>query len=97
MAGKGPGQRCAGRGVPTSEAHAAAPQAPDKFAQSKIVCTLAGPRELCTQPSLPLLRSMRCLQEWATEDLEEISPSVIPKATKIFVNGGKRSGGENEW
>ncbi|KAL4423802.1 hypothetical protein ABPG75_001103 [Micractinium tetrahymenae] len=27
------------------------------------------------------------LQEWATEDLEEISPSVIPKATKIFVNG----------
>ncbi|KAL4856577.1 DNA-directed RNA polymerase II subunit RPB2 [Chlorella vulgaris] len=28
------------------------------------------------------------LQEWATEDLEEISPSVIPKATKIFVNGG---------
>ncbi|KAL4856586.1 DNA-directed RNA polymerase II subunit RPB2 [Chlorella vulgaris] len=26
-------------------------------------------------------------QEWATEDLEEISPSVIPKATKIFVNG----------
>ena len=28
------------------------------------------------------------VQEWATEDLEEISPSVIPKATKIFVNGG---------
>lgn len=27
-------------------------------------------------------------QEWATEDLEEISPSVVPKATKIFVNGG---------
>lgn len=27
------------------------------------------------------------VQEWATEDLEEISPSVIPKATKIFVNG----------
>lgn len=26
-------------------------------------------------------------QEWATEDLEEISPAVIPKATKIFVNG----------
>jgi hypothetical protein len=27
------------------------------------------------------------VQEWATEDLEEISPSVVPKATKIFVNG----------
>ena len=27
------------------------------------------------------------LEEWTTENLEEISPSVIPQATKIFVNG----------
>jgi DNA-directed RNA polymerase II subunit RPB2 len=27
------------------------------------------------------------LEEWAMENLEEISPSVIPQATKIFVNG----------
>lgn len=27
------------------------------------------------------------LEEWGTENLEEISPSVIPEATKIFVNG----------
>jgi len=27
------------------------------------------------------------LEEWATENLEEISPSVIPDSTKIFVNG----------
>lgn len=27
------------------------------------------------------------LEEWATENLEEIAPSVIPSATKIFVNG----------
>eukprot|EP00808_Paulinella_micropora_P006901 g40410.t1 len=27
------------------------------------------------------------LDEWATEALEDISPSVIPDATKIFVNG----------
>ena len=27
------------------------------------------------------------LEEWATENLEEIAPSVIPQATKIFVNG----------
>eukprot|EP00457_Paulinella_chromatophora_P000754 gb/GEZN01000754.1/.p1 GENE.gb/GEZN01000754.1/~~gb/GEZN01000754.1/.p1 ORF type:complete len:1217 (-),score=175.11 gb/GEZN01000754.1/:20-3670(-) len=27
------------------------------------------------------------LDEWATEALEDISPSVIPEATKIFVNG----------
>ncbi|XP_013615793.1 PREDICTED: DNA-directed RNA polymerase II subunit 2-like, partial [Brassica oleracea var. oleracea] len=27
------------------------------------------------------------LEEWGTENFEEISPSVIPKATKIFVNG----------
>lgn len=27
------------------------------------------------------------LEEWSTENLEEVSPSVIPKATKIFVNG----------
>ncbi|PRW61164.1 DNA-directed RNA polymerase II subunit RPB2 isoform B [Chlorella sorokiniana] len=35
-------------------------------------------------PSNPVLDF---LSEWATEDLEEISPSVVPKATKIFVNG----------
>ncbi|CAH1448500.1 unnamed protein product [Lactuca virosa] len=27
------------------------------------------------------------LEEWGTENLEEISPAVIPQATKIFVNG----------
>eukprot|EP01087_Luapelamoeba_hula_P007555 TRINITY_DN1846_c2_g1_i1.p1 TRINITY_DN1846_c2_g1~~TRINITY_DN1846_c2_g1_i1.p1 ORF type:complete len:1191 (-),score=165.77 TRINITY_DN1846_c2_g1_i1:149-3694(-) len=27
------------------------------------------------------------LEEWSTENLEEISPSAIPSATKIFVNG----------
>lgn len=27
------------------------------------------------------------LEEWSTENLEEISPSIIPQATKIFVNG----------
>ncbi|XP_050371778.1 DNA-directed RNA polymerase II subunit RPB2-like, partial [Argentina anserina] len=27
------------------------------------------------------------LEEWVTENFEEISPAVIPKATKIFVNG----------
>lgn len=27
------------------------------------------------------------LEEWTTENLEEISPSLIPNATKIFVNG----------
>ncbi|GAB4814750.1 hypothetical protein N2152v2_001796, partial [Parachlorella kessleri] len=27
------------------------------------------------------------LEEWSTESLEEIAPSVIPKSTKIFVNG----------
>ncbi len=27
------------------------------------------------------------LEEWSTENLEEISPSNIPNSTKIFVNG----------
>ncbi|CAK4076589.1 unnamed protein product [Aphanomyces euteiches] len=27
------------------------------------------------------------LEEWATENLEEINPQIIPHATKIFVNG----------
>uniref|UniRef100_A0A7S0NSX2 DNA-directed RNA polymerase subunit beta n=1 Tax=Calcidiscus leptoporus TaxID=127549 RepID=A0A7S0NSX2_9EUKA len=27
------------------------------------------------------------LEEWATENLEEIQPSAIPSATKVFVNG----------
>jgi DNA-directed RNA polymerase II subunit RPB2 len=27
------------------------------------------------------------LEEWTMENLEEISPSVIPHSTKIFVNG----------
>jgi|TARA_B100001540_G_scaffold265557_1_gene246143 DNA-directed RNA polymerase II subunit RPB2 len=35
-------------------------------------------------PSAPVLEF---LEEWTMENLEEISPSVIPKATKIFVNG----------
>jgi DNA-directed RNA polymerase II subunit RPB2 len=35
-------------------------------------------------PSAPLLEF---LEEWTMENLEEISPSVIPKSTKIFVNG----------
>mmetsp|Transcript_26160 Transcript_26160/g.85938 ORF Transcript_26160/g.85938 Transcript_26160/m.85938 type:complete len:1224 (+) Transcript_26160:40-3711(+) len=35
-------------------------------------------------PSAPILEF---LEEWQTENLEEISPSVIPSATKIFVNG----------
>lgn len=39
-------------------------------------------------PSMPCSAShVLGLQEWTTEDLEEISPSVIPKATKVFVNG----------
>jgi len=28
------------------------------------------------------------LEEWATENLEEVQPSAIPQATKVFVNGG---------
>jgi len=35
-------------------------------------------------PSSPILEF---LDEWSTENLEEIPPSVIPNATKIFVNG----------
>lgn len=35
-------------------------------------------------PSAPVLEF---LEEWTTEPLEEISPSVIPQSTKIFVNG----------
>ena len=35
-------------------------------------------------PSAPILEF---LEEWTMENLEEISPSVIPDATKIFVNG----------
>ncbi len=35
-------------------------------------------------PSAPVLEF---LEEWTTEPLEEISPSVIPLSTKIFVNG----------
>ena len=35
-------------------------------------------------PSAPILEF---LEEWNTENLEEISPGVIPTATKIFVNG----------
>eukprot|EP00743_Colponemidia_sp_Colp-15_P004321 GILK01004661.1.p1 GENE.GILK01004661.1~~GILK01004661.1.p1 ORF type:complete len:1171 (+),score=217.57 GILK01004661.1:162-3674(+) len=27
------------------------------------------------------------LEEWTTENLEEISPAIIPQATKVFVNG----------
>jgi DNA-directed RNA polymerase II subunit RPB2 len=27
------------------------------------------------------------LEEWSTENFEEISPAVIPNSTKIFVNG----------
>jgi DNA-directed RNA polymerase II subunit RPB2 len=34
--------------------------------------------------SLPILRF---LEEWAMENLEEISPSVVPQSTKIFLNG----------
>eukprot|EP01101_Sappina_pedata_P001711 TRINITY_DN1178_c0_g2_i1.p1 TRINITY_DN1178_c0_g2~~TRINITY_DN1178_c0_g2_i1.p1 ORF type:complete len:835 (-),score=308.38 TRINITY_DN1178_c0_g2_i1:666-3119(-) len=30
---------------------------------------------------------LRFLEDWTTENLEEISPSIIPKSTKIFVNG----------
>jgi len=35
-------------------------------------------------PSAPILEF---LEEWSTENLEEISPTIIPTATKIFVNG----------
>ncbi|KAK3248848.1 DNA-dependent RNA polymerase II [Cymbomonas tetramitiformis] len=35
-------------------------------------------------PSAPILEF---LEEWQTENLEEITASVIPSATKIFVNG----------
>ncbi|KAF5833422.1 RNA polymerase II second largest subunit [Dunaliella salina] len=35
-------------------------------------------------PSAPLLEF---LDEWTTEYLEEIAPSVIPQSTKVFVNG----------
>lgn len=34
--------------------------------------------------SAPIIES---LEEWATENLEEISSNVIPESTKIFVNG----------
>ena len=33
---------------------------------------------------MPLLEF---LEEWTTEGLEEITPNVIPKSTKVFVNG----------
>jgi DNA-directed RNA polymerase II subunit RPB2 len=35
-------------------------------------------------PSAPIIEF---LQEWSTENLEEVSPTVIPEAVKIFVNG----------
>jgi len=35
-------------------------------------------------PAAPILEF---LEEWSTENLEEISPGVVPLATKIFVNG----------
>ncbi len=35
-------------------------------------------------PSTPVLEF---LEEWTMENLEEISPTVIPKSTKVFVNG----------
>ena len=35
-------------------------------------------------PQAPILEF---LEEWATENLEEIKPQIIPHATKIFVNG----------
>ena len=35
-------------------------------------------------PSGPI---MEFLEEWTMEKLEEIRPSIIPAATKIFVNG----------
>ena len=35
-------------------------------------------------PSAPIIEF---LQEWTTENLEEVSPAVIPEAVKIFVNG----------
>ena len=35
-------------------------------------------------PAAPILEF---LEEWSTENLEEIAPGVIPSATKIFVNG----------
>ena len=35
-------------------------------------------------PQAPILEF---LEEWATENLEEIKPQIIPQATKIFVNG----------
>eukprot|EP00741_Cyanophora_paradoxa_P010476 tig00000158_g10129.t1 len=38
-------------------------------------------------PSAPIIEF---LEEWTTENLDEISPSVIPKACKIFVNGYAR-------
>lgn len=47
---------------------------------------------LCQLVPQPAPRLPCLAQEWATEDLEEISPSVVPKATKIFVNGGQWPG-----
>ncbi|KAJ3451127.1 intein-containing DNA-directed RNA polymerase subunit beta precursor [Anaeramoeba flamelloides] len=35
-------------------------------------------------PAMPVLK---VLDEWGTENLEEISPETVPKSTKIFVNG----------
>ncbi|KAK4399114.1 DNA-directed RNA polymerase II subunit RPB2 [Sesamum angolense] len=33
------------------------------------------------------IQFLEFLEEWGTENFEEISPAVIPQATKIFVNG----------
>ncbi|GHP02192.1 DNA-dependent RNA polymerase II [Pycnococcus provasolii] len=35
-------------------------------------------------PSAPILEF---LEEWTTENLEEVAPSSVPRATKVFVNG----------
>eukprot|EP01094_Clydonella_sp_ATCC50884_P008296 TRINITY_DN1766_c0_g1_i2.p1 TRINITY_DN1766_c0_g1~~TRINITY_DN1766_c0_g1_i2.p1 ORF type:complete len:1180 (-),score=381.56 TRINITY_DN1766_c0_g1_i2:113-3652(-) len=35
----------------------------------------------------PVASIMEFLEEWATENLEEIAPSKVPKSTKVFVNG----------
>ena len=35
-------------------------------------------------PSAPILEF---LEEWTTENLEEVSPGSVPRATKVFVNG----------
>lgn len=73
---------------PRLPAGAAGCRAPGRVCPCVCALRLACARSVPTAMCRPAVRC--ALQEWATEDLEEISPSVVPKATKIFVNGERR-------